>query len=29
MAFKDLREYIDALEKYNELVRIKDEIDWD
>ncbi len=29
MAFKDLREYIDALEKYNELVRIKDEVDWD
>ncbi|MDO8784763.1 MAG: UbiD family decarboxylase, partial [Syntrophales bacterium] len=29
MAFKDLREYISALEKYNELVRIKDEVDWD
>jgi 4-hydroxy-3-polyprenylbenzoate decarboxylase len=29
MAFKDLREYLADLEKYNELVRIKEEIDWD
>lgn len=29
MALKDLREYIDLLEKDADLVRIKDEVDWD
>ena len=29
MAYKDTREYIDALEKEGELVRVKKEVDWD
>ena len=29
MGFKDLREYIDRLEKEGELLRIKEEVDWD
>lgn len=29
MALKDLREYVDVLERYGELVRIKQEVDWD
>lgn len=29
MAFRDIREYISALESYGEAVRIQEEIDWD
>lgn len=29
MAFKDLREYIQALEKHGELTRVRKEVDWD
>lgn len=29
MAFKDLREYLDRLEEESELVRIREEVDWD
>jgi 4-hydroxy-3-polyprenylbenzoate decarboxylase len=29
MAYRDLREFLDALEKNGELIRIKDEVDWD
>lgn len=29
MSFRDLRTYIDALEKTGDLVRIKEEVDWD
>jgi 4-hydroxy-3-polyprenylbenzoate decarboxylase len=29
MGFKDLREFIDVLDKEGELVRIKEEVDWD
>ena len=29
MAYRDLREFLDTLEKAGELIRIKDEVDWD
>jgi len=29
MAFRDVREYIEALEKHGEAIRIKEEVDWD
>lgn len=29
MAYRDLREFLEALEKQGELIRIRDEIDWD
>jgi len=29
MIFKDLREFLNLLEEKNELVRIKEEVDWD